>query len=343
MSHINTAMDALVGELATRQKNIIISRFGIQNKKRLTLARLGDRYGITRERVRQIEDAALKNMRGSARKDKDLASAHAKLVSHSNELGGVRTYDELAKDAVAILSDPSAHSGYVELLFGIFGTPKLHKESRDFYAFWYTTDKALTLNKAFVKKIAQLLGRKKDMVIERKAFDSLLAKEAKGHALKDMVALNLLSTSKKFSTNVFGDFGLTHWPEITPKTVRDKSYLVVKKRGTALHFRDIAKAINEMKFDAKKAHPQTVHNEVIRDRRFVLVGRGMYSLKEFGIEDGTTKELIHRILKKNGPMHSRDIITLVSKQRMLQPNTIVLSLQDKTLFKKTDKGIYHIA
>jgi len=343
MQHINKAIDTLVNTLTSRQKNIIVSRFGVQNKKRLTLARLGDTYGITRERVRQIEETSLKSLRNLARKDKYLSSIHSKLVAHINSLGGVRTYKDCVQDAVALLSDPSASNGYVELLFNIFGTPTLHKESKDFYAFWYTSNKALTLSKTFVSKIVKLLGRKKDMIIEHKAFDELLTKEAKGHALKDMVALNLLSVSKKFSTNVFGDFGLAHWPEITPKTIRDKSYLVVKKRGTALHFRDIAKAINEMKFDGKKAHPQTVHNEVIRDRRFVLVGRGLYSLKEFGIVPGTTKELIQSILKKNGPMHSSDIIKLVSKQRMLQPNTILLSLQDKTLFKKIDKGTYHIA
>ena len=93
------------------------------------------------------------------------------------------------------------------------------------------------------------------------------------------------------------------WPEISPKTVRDKIYLVLKKNDEPLHFETIARRINEVKFDdGQKALGPTVHNELIKDDRFVLVGRGMYGLQERGYEPGIAREVIAKVLKEKGPL-----------------------------------------
>ena len=110
-----------------------------------------------------------------------------------------------------------------------------------------------------------------------------------------------------------------------------------------MHFREIAVEINKVRFDHKRAHPQTVHNELIKDTNFVLVGRGLYSLKEFGIEPGTTREVLHRILKKKGPLPLEKIVQLVGEQRVLKYNTIFFNLQNKRYFKKTGGGHYKVA
>ena len=150
-----------------------------------------------------------------------------------------------------------------------------------------------------------------------------------------MVGLNYLSVSRKFGINPFGDLGLSHWEEITPKTVRGKTYLILKKHGKPLHFKDIAEAINKINAGKRPALPQTVHNELIKDARFVLVGRGIYGLAEHGFKSGVAQEVIYRTLKEKGPLHLKDIIDEVLKQRMLKENTIVLNLQNKKYFKKT--------
>jgi len=195
----------------------------------------------------------------------------------------------------------------------------------------------------FVKKLLQFLKNKKEDVIEKKQFDYLFYQVIKTHSLKDFAALNFVQNSKKFAVNPFGDFGLTEWREILPKTVRDKSYLVLKKKREPMHFREIAQEINKTKFDIRRAHPQTVHNELIKDPRFVLVGRGLYSLREFGIIPGTTREILKKILKAKGPLPLNKVVEMVSQQRVLKHNTILLNLANRKHFKKSPDGMYRVA
>ena len=54
------------------------------------------------------------------------------------------------------------------------------------------------------------------------------------------------------------------------------------------------------KFFNKKAHVATTHNELIKDPRFVLVGRGLYALAEWGYMSGVVRDVIKKILEKNG-------------------------------------------
>ncbi len=337
-----TLLNELVDSLNKRQKDIVIRRFGIKKTSPTTLAKLGEKYNITRERVRQIEAAGLKMLRDVARKNSALTELHDKCIKHIERMGGVRRHDVLIDDLKLVLKDKDVSAPYIELLFSILKSPKLHQETDSLFAFWYVSKDALDMNKKFVDKVATLLKNKKEAVLKYKEFDSLFAGVVKNHDLEDFVALNLVLNSKKFAVNSYGDFGLSHWPEISPKTVRDKSYLVLKKRGEALHFKEIADEINRIAFDVKQAHPQTVHNELIKDDRFVLVGRGLYSLRELGVESGTTHQVISGILKKHGPLPADKVVKLVSEQRILKRNTIVLNLQNKKHFKKLEDGKYHI-
>jgi predicted Zn-ribbon and HTH transcriptional regulator len=135
---------------------------------------------------------------------------------------------------------------------------------------------------------------------------------------------------------------LCEWPEISPKTVRDKIYLLLKKKQEPLHFESIAKHINDVGFDGQKALAPTVHNELIKDDRFVLVGRGMYGLKEHGYEPGIAREVIAKVLLEKGPLTAKDVVMHVTKQRFFKPNTIVINLQNKELFEHLPDGRYQV-
>ena len=113
-----------------------------------------------------------------------------------------------------------------------------------------------------------------------------------------------------------------------------------------MHFRDIASLSGELQgefFDKKKILPQTVHNELIRDTRFVLVGRGVYALREWGYAEGTVRDVIKQVLNSNsGPMEKNQIVKLVLAKRMVKPNTVLLNLNSTTHFKKDSNGKYTI-
>ncbi len=340
---LHDTLHGLVAGLPKRQRDIIIQRFGVGGAKPKTLQSLGSKYGITRERVRQIEAAGLRMLQKDAEHNDILASRMRLATEHLRGLGGARRGDLLVDDLRFVFHDKGVSDADITLLFSIFKKPTHFSESKDFFPFWYLEESSVKDLRNFVSKLVQFLKGKKEQLIEKKKFDELFATAAHQHGVKDFVGLNFLLMSKKFSVNAFSDFGLSEWPEIAPKTVRDKAYLLLKKIRRPMHFREIAQEINKVKFDAKKAHPQTVHNELIKDTNFVLVGRGLYSLREFGIEPGTTREVLHRILKKKGALPLEKIVSLVSEQRVLKYNTIFFNLQNKKYFKKTGNGLYRVA
>jgi len=152
------------------------------------------------------------------------------------------------------------------------------------------------------------------------------------------VLANWLGISKILAKNYFGEWGLTEFPSIKPRGVRDLSYLVMNRSNEPLHFSDVAKKIGELV--GKRVHVQTVHNELIKDDRFVLVGRGLYALKERGYEEGTVKDIVTNILYNNGPMKREKIVELVSAKRFVKPNTIAVNLDNRKYFKKLEDGRY---
>ena len=95
------------------------------------------------------------------------------------------------------------------------------------------------------------------------------------------ILYSLIQAIKNLERNKFGHWGKADWKEIKPRTINDKIYLVLKHEKKPLHFTEIAERINETAFDIKKANPATVHNELILDDRYILVGRGTYALKEW--------------------------------------------------------------
>jgi len=160
------------------------------------------------------------------------------------------------------------------------------------------------------------------------------------------VAEACVHISKLIASNPYGEYGLTSWPEISPRGIRDKAYTALAKTGRPLHFREVASAIDRAGWDKNrrkaKAHPQTVHNELIKDGRFVLVGRGIYALAEWGYQPGTVKEILVSVFKSHGrgALGGEDIIRIVSQKRLVKPQTILLNLQDRSVFKRTEEGKY---
>jgi predicted Zn-ribbon and HTH transcriptional regulator len=256
--------------------------------------------------------------------------------NHLTNSGGARRDDLLVREVAGhfykqkLQRDTSAK---IRFVFFAAKFPLYHKEDENFYDFWYLNDEAK-------KKLLEFIAEAEAFFKAKEKSD--LVDQNYLAAAENLALCSFFSISKKFGVNVFGDVGLRSSPEIEPKTIRDKIYLVLKKKDTPLHFSEIAKLIGVLGLDQKPAHIQTVHNELIKDDRFVLVGRGIYALRERGFEPGTVREVIARILKKNGPLRPEQVVKLVGEQRLLKENTILLGLQDRRFFRKLDDGRYHV-
>ncbi len=336
---IKTVVVQLIAVLNARNREVVSRRFGLKSGQKQTLESIGQIYGITRERVRQIEETSLKAIRDSLQSEFSPKIQPFVSLAHTiiDESGGVMQEQDLFRTFFGNAKNTAANASLVFLMI-LDNRLKRYQEDEDFNTFW-SVDEAR--QKVFFNVVASFIKNleKRNTPVEESQVVQLCT-EASMYFKEPpaKIASLIFAISKDIDRNVFNQVGLTSWPEIRPRGVRDKSYLVLKRATQPKHFRDITRLINSYKFSKNVANVQTVHNELIKDKRFVLVGRGMYGLTEWGYARGTIKELIVDLLKEKGSMHKEKIIAHVMSVRFVKQNTIVLGLQDKRLFNHDERG-----
>ena len=324
--------------LPKRTRDILEMRFGLgKNPKRMTLEAIGDKYGITRERVRQVESDGLGKIRKSPSM-KDLTGVFSSLENYFESQGRVIKEDYVLK---SLASHPK-HENHIYFLLSLHDPFERYHESDELHDRWAYGHEA---EEGSQKTLQHAVGELKKVgkpIQETQLFEvlSASAKNILGSSPETRVLNNWVGISKLISKNYFGEWGLNEFPEIKPRGVRDLSFMVLTKHGEPLHFSNVAGHIE--KLTGKKVHVQTVHNELIKDDRFVLVGRGLYALQSWGYEPGVVKDVISAVLKKNGPAIKDKVVALVLKQRLVKPNTVFINLDNKKYFKKLPDGRYSI-
>lgn len=303
--------------LPEKPRTVLSCRFGLKNGEKKTLESIGKEYGITRERVRQIENDAFAKAKIKAKEYQKAFQCFKQCIKKS---GGVKKEASLLEELGGKMEGKQAY-----FLLNLTEGLERCKENKDFYSFW-------ALNQDCAKEAETIMSsafKKLQSSGKLLTVDSLFS--SCGKKLE-----SCLEISKKIQKNDEGYFGLTEWPEINPRGIKDKAYLAFKKAKEPLHFTKVATLI-------KSALSQTVHNELIKDQRFVLVGRGLYALREWGYEDGDVKDVIFKILKNSQkPLTKKEITEKVLKQRFVKENTVSLNLNNKNNFLRTSEDCYTI-
>ena len=328
----------LVSCLKDRTKDIVIQRYGLDgDAEKKTLEAIGDKYGITRERIRQITNFAFNLMKESqafeSAKDifselKDNIERKGKILSEKDILVHLAGNDPLAQNHI-----------YFLLVLGDEFT-KL-KEDEEFQHRWTThmdhADKVHQALKALHSGISEndLISEKEIIATLKKHIEKIVEEK-----IDEEMAKVWLNLSKVVGQNAMGEWGRASSPSISPRGVRDLAYLVLRKEGSPMHFVEVAKKISS--YFSRPANSATVHNELIKDGRFVLVGRGLYALSEWGYKYGTVRDIIKYIIKSEGPSSKEDIIKKVLKERYVKENTILVNLQNRDYFKRSKEGKYLI-
>ena len=327
--HAKTAQAILAALRNERDRQIVAQRYGLGLPKRHTLEKIGGDFGITRERVRQIEKAATAKLRQNP--SAELRQIDSVFAQHLSERG-----------SVSKLSDVAAHLGattplqqtYITFLAALAPSIELIEDGDHYHA-------AMALLPAYSRRnvdeitdhlVNHLTGNGKAMRIDA------LHKSLPIEASKETVE-NIADISKRLAT-LDGRWGLSHWPEVNPRSIRDKTYLVLAKQRQPLHFTDIATRIAKLGTRKRNVTVQAVHNELIKDPRFVLVGRGIYALREWGYTPGTVADIIGEVLRAESPLHKDEIVKRVLKKRQVKTTTIVLNLQEKNQFVRVSKATY---
>lgn len=319
-----------------REREIVGRRFGLFDRKE-TLEQIGEMLGITRERVRQLEKAVVTRLRTSAEQGglPHIADFQAQVLELLHASGEASRVSELT----VRLSDKPSREEQARVAFLSQLAPELAVILEDDNFYYSVGVKAVRNEKAMKDSVSQLIDTIKK-IGEPQTIEQI-AKVAGIGSPPETAAL--ASTSKHLAT-LNGRWGLIKWPMVNPKNIRDKIYVILKERGKHMHFNEIAEAIKDSDFKRKDVTTQAIHNELIKDKRFVLIGRGIYALKEWGYEKGTVADIISEVLKQaNEPLHRDEIVKQVLKSRFVKETTILLNLQGKPQFKRVAKATYALA
>ncbi len=326
----------LLRDLTPRQRSVLKRRYGMGGGKPETLEAIGAREGITRERVRQIESDALIKLKKSPTfallKPFETLVANL-LVAH----GGM-----VAEDAFLQLPEFASVSDRRSLIFFLDLCPLVcaRRATNQFQSRWH----AVSVDAGRIE--AGLISLSSELAVFQKTLsESDLHKKLVAHLatqgvteLKNRATLAYLALTKDIGKNSWGEYGHTQSPFVHPRGMRESAYVALVRAGSPLHFREIARRIEE--FVHHPVHVQTVHNELIKDPRFVLVGRGLYALGEWGYEPGFVKDVLVKLLSSRGALTREEILKDVSRTRQVKPSTIFINLQNKKLFKTDGKGTY---
>jgi hypothetical protein len=332
-----TLVKRLISEVPERAREVLVYRFGLgTSTKRETLEAIGERWSITRERVRQIEAAGIEAIRNS-KAFADALPAFDELANYIKSLGGI-VPEEVLLEGLAI--DEKSRNRYRFLL--VVGSSFFReRETDEFYARWHVDQR--TANKVH-DALSSLYASLSDSEVlsEGEMLDRFLEelRDINDAYKNEEVLKRWLSLSKHINSNPLTEWGRSTSPAIRTKGIRDYAYLVIKRSGNPMHFSDVAKTISTL--FAKEAHVATTHNELIKDARFVLVGRGLYALAEWGYQPGVVRDVIKEALKKK-PLTREQVIEAVKKVRYVKDNTILVNLNDSRYFKRLKNGTYSAA
>ncbi|MEX0931601.1 MAG: sigma factor-like helix-turn-helix DNA-binding protein [Candidatus Paceibacterota bacterium] len=325
----------LLAVLPQRAREVLVSRYGLGDSvQKMTLEAIGKKYGITRERVRQIENYGIATIKKSPVYTKE-QPAFDELAKQIDAFGGIVAEDDFLEE----LNTDEMTMNHIHFLLVIGHAFMRKKEDTHFKHRWFIDEAHADKVHDALKNLYASLSDE-ELVPESKIIESFFEhlKDVSAEYRQEELARRWLGISKKIGRNPIGEWGVAHSPNITAKRMRDYAFLVIRRHGEPMHFSDVAKAITEV-FN-KKAHVATCHNELIKDKRFVLVGRGLYALSEWGHTSGVVKDVISSLIKKHGPLTREEIIDKVLKERYVKDNTIIVNLQNAKYFKKDSQGRY---
>ena len=325
--------DEVISYFSPRSQKVIRMRYGIGAEKAKTLEEIGNKYQITRERVRQIIQEIIKKIISKKIGDANIKEVKKNIVFTIAEKNGIIT----EKEMLSLLGGSTQEEkGFILFFLDIFNEISSLKIPQEMEPAILLPDFDIESWKNIKNSTKEILEKNSKPLNDEDLFREISIREKEIDKKKFFDFLNVSAEIKK---NNFGKWGVVHWKEISPKGTREKIHLILSEIRKPLHFREIAKYIDIHKLSKKKAHPQTVHNELIKDSRFVLIGRGIYALSEWGYQKGTVKDVLKNILQNSKePMNKDDILNKVFELRQVKKSTIIINLNN--YFVKIGKDCY---
>ncbi len=336
----------LLKALSSKEADVVRRRFGLTENGKETLETIGSFYNVTRERIRQIENQSISKIKAHASFAETMKPVEHLVTTLLDHHGGAITEEMIYENLLGVQHTDEQRRRAVSFILSQLLDDKVEvlPKAKKYRAGWKLKLASMDFVDAAVEALLEVIKEVK----KPQSFEELLERfqqtsfyQQNNQKLTEETVLSYLDLSSKIGRNPFDEYGKASWGLIQPRRMNDRVFLVLEKEGEPMHFEDIAKRIT--KIFKKKAYPPTVHNELILNDDYVLVGRGIYALKEWGFKEGVVADVIIDVLREAGePLSRPDIVKRVLRQRIVKKNTIHLALTDKQNFRKTTDGKYEL-
>lgn len=337
LPEIKELINNLLILLSPKEKHIIENRYSLNDRPHATLEKIGREFGVTRERIRQIEKNALKKLaRNVVNTRLNAFNQFGNAIIQKYD--GIVLEDKLASEILSLVSDPkNVDVSAIKLSLELDANLEKVPNTINYYPYF----KLKTIERKEIVDLCEKAGRFLAEQNEVQNIDAILAMIEKqtGKKYGKQFVVSSLELDRRIKIVKKG-IGLSLWRHINPRTLRDKILYILNEMQKPMHYVEIANRISESHFDRKVINVQAVHNELIRDGSFVLIGRGIYALRKWGYDDGTVADVIAAILKEKGPLEREQIITEVLKKRQVKRITILLNLKNKPMFERVGRDAY---
>lgn len=337
---LHSLIEHLLIVLSDKEKYIIENRFALNENKKLTLEEIGQHFGVTRERIRQIEKSALRKLERNAQNTNiKILTEFAKALLERE--GGIAKDSQFKALLVEILPNISAETLHdLHLALVLDKDIEFESNTLKYHPHWRLNSFKPTVIKDVAKASIKVLSRNKAVMSIDKLTEEINAQLP--YHLSEKAVKNVLQVSKDCKFTESG-VGLYSWRHIHPRTLRDKIHYILQREKKPLHFTRISDQIKSAGFDDKRVNVQAVHNELIRNEDFVLIGRGIYALKEWGYKTGTVADVIREILTDGKARTREEITKAVLDQRHVKTITIYLNLKNKAEFIRVGRDKYTLS
>ena len=338
--NLQELLDSLFMVLTDKEAMVIQKRFALKGEQKQPLEKIGKHFNVTRERIRQIESIALSKLKRTVRTTRlDEVNALAKEILRSR--GGLLREDILITECLKRIAGAKDIDGAVlRLSFSIDPDIVAGSRAQSFIPFWRLETLSMDDVTLIVNSIVKILRKRKNCMATDEIVSAIQALNLFDGRIPSRELISSCLAIDERLREITEGWGLTEWRFVRPRSIRDKVEIILRKSGEPLHFMDIANRIKDAMFDHKNVTVQAVHNELIRYPQFVLVGRGLYALSEWGYQPGTVADVIEKILIEKGPLSKKEIIAEVGKQRTVKVGTISLNLQKMPYFKRVGRAVY---
>ncbi len=340
--NIVRSFEEILISLSEKEKNVIERRVWLKWEKE-TLQSIWNSFSptITRERVRQIEESGIRKI-WRIIKASILTDIQEKGIEFVKMNWGLASRDSLVNYLIKELNlEKDINKGVLETIVQSDFDILKSKQKLGCKIYFYLSKISRYNVDVIHKEAIKVLKKKKD-VIEKEELFKIVSENLKD--LRGISAPLVGSVLELFDDIIFWEDNLvwlTKWKILNPKTLKDKAVYILKKEWTPMHFVDIANKIIEVLEDNVKIN--TIHNELIRNEDFVLIGRGIYALREWWFKPGTVLDVISSILeKRNEPMSTEEIVKEVLKIRDVKETTIYMNLQNRQVIERVWRNFYQL-